>query len=278
VGVAVLLSGCGAAEQRATTTSTAPASALATTSTPSTEVDGSAEKVSGPAWSHVHNLVYDGEALLLGTHEGLYRHDADQPPQLLSNTAFDVMGLTHDGSRWLASGHPGDGERLPADIGLRASTDGRAWTTVSLLGEVDFHRLTAAGTTVLGVSAHDGAVLRSTDRGASWTRLDNPGVFDLALDPGNPSLALATTRSGPLASADGGSTWWRSSPGPRTGCTGLPRTARCTSPATAVPPGSDGAVSVGSLGRWPRTRSAWPCWWADRSWSPSTADSPSDPA
>jgi len=204
---AVLLSGCTAAGPQNATTSPASASAPATMRTDSPTIAAGPDRVAGPAWAHVHTLVYDGVTLLLGTHEGLFQHDPGHAPKQLSDTGFDVMGLTHDGSRWLASGHPGKGERLPSDLGLRASPDGRAWTTVSLLGKVDFHRLTAAGASVLGVSAHDGALLRSIDRGISWTRLDNPDVFDLALDPGDPSSALATTQSGPIASTDGGSTW-----------------------------------------------------------------------
>jgi len=248
---AVLVSGCGAAGPQGTTTSRAPASAPATPSTPSTGVEGSAEHVTGPAWAHVHNLAYDGDTLLLGTHEGLYQHHAGQPPQQLSDTPFDVMGLTHDGARWLASGHPGHGERLPSDLGLRASTDGRTWTTVSLLGEVDFHRLTAAGTSVLGVSAHDGALLRSTDRGASWTRLDNPGVFDIALEPGNPNRALATTQSGPVASTDGGNTW-----APVRGAPLLAFVAWTSNAVYGVAP--DGTVSVSGDGgaTWQRRGSA----------------------
>jgi photosystem II stability/assembly factor-like uncharacterized protein len=164
-------------------------------------------EVAGPAWTHVHNLAYDGQSLLLGTHEGLYQQRPGQQPQLLSQTPFDVMGLTFDGSRWLASGHPGPGQDLPADLGLRASGDGRSWTTVSLLGEVDFHRLTAQGSTVIGVSAGSNALLRSTDAGATWTPLDNPGVFDIVVKPADPTTVLATTQSGPIASSDGGTRW-----------------------------------------------------------------------
>ncbi len=153
----------------------------------------------------MHNLAYDGPALLLGTHEGLYRQEPGEAAAAAQRDPFDVMGLTNDGSRWLASGHPASGEELPADLGLRASDDGATWTTLSLLGEVDFHRLTAAGSTVLGVAAHDGALLRSTDAGSTFTRLDNPGVFDLALDPGDPTSALATTQTGPVSSTDAGS-------------------------------------------------------------------------
>ena len=256
VAAALALTGCAASS-----TTGAPSSTAAAPSTSSSarardprHLSRLSVKVAGDAWSHVHNLAYDGPALLLGTHEGLYRQEPGQPPQLLSETPFDVMGLTNDGTRWLASGHPGAGEDLPGDLGLRASDDGTTWTTLSLLGEVDFHRLTAAGSTILGVSAHDNALLRSTDAGSTFTRLDNPGVYDVALDPGDPTQALATTQTGPMASLDTGASWRRSqahhcspsSPGPRTGCTGSHRTAPCTSRPTAGPPGCSAAAPVGS--------------------------------
>jgi photosystem II stability/assembly factor-like uncharacterized protein len=205
----IALAGCGTATVTDTpSTSAAPASAPASRDTATRAVD-----VAGAGWAHVHNLAFTGDGtLLLGTHEGLYQQAPGQQPVLLSETPFDVMGLAYDGQRWLASGHPGPGEELPADLGLRTSPDGRAWTTVSLLGEVDFHRLTASGDSILGVAAHGGSLLRSTDGGSTWTTLVNPGVFDVALDPAQPTRAVATTQTGPVLSNDAGSTW-KSLPG-----------------------------------------------------------------
>jgi photosystem II stability/assembly factor-like uncharacterized protein len=206
----LLLAGCGTASSTSPSLSSGDRSStpsMSASTAPSDTDAAEAVDVDGAGWAHVHNLAYDGTALLLGTHEGLYRQEPGQAPALLSETPFDVMGLAYDGTRWLASGHPGQGEDLPADLGLRASTDGRAWTTVSLLGEVDFHRLTAAGSTVLGVAAHDGTLLRSTDGGTTWTTMTNPGLFDLALDPDQPTRAVATTQTGPIASDDTGASW-----------------------------------------------------------------------
>ena len=209
IAAALALTGCAASSTTGagSPTSAAPSTSSAATGPGSTSPVTSVVKVAGDAWSHVHNLAYDGPALLLGTHEGLYRQEPGQPPKLLSETPFDVMGLANDGTRWLASGHPGAGEDLPGDLGLRVSDDGTTWTTVSLLGEVDFHRLTATGSTILGVSAHDNALLRSTDGGSTFARLDNPGVYDIVLNPGDPTQALATTQSGPTASRDTGTSW-----------------------------------------------------------------------
>lgn len=220
-GSALALAACGAesssaptaTQPPAATSSSAPPPSGPTSSIPAAE-PAAAVDATGIDWGHIHHLAYDGAALLLGTHHGLYRQPIDAEPALLSSTEFDVMGLAYDGTRWLASGHPAQGEDLPSDLGLRASDDGRTWTSVSLLGEVDFHRLTASGATVMGVSAHDGALLRSTDSGISWARLENPDVFDLALDPADASRALATTEAGPLRSTDAGTTWQRSEGAP----------------------------------------------------------------
>ena len=287
--VAVLaLTNCAADStlESASSTSAAPTATSSATRPGSAAPVASVVEVAGDAWSHVHNLAYDGPALLLGTHEGLYRQEPGQPPQLLSETPFDVMALTNDGSRWLASGHPGRGEDLPADLGVRASDDGTTWTTLSLLGEVDFHRLTAAGSTILGVSAHDNALLRSTDAGSTFIRLDNPGVYDIAVNPSDPSQALATTQTGPMASATtarAGSGWQvhhrsRSSPGHRSGCMASHRTARCTSRPTTGPPGPGAAVPAGSQPpRQPRVTAS-PCSSGARSSSRQMAGPPSSRA
>ena len=159
-------------------------------------------------WEHVHNLAVDGDRVLLGTHEGLWQQQPGQQPTLASESQFDVMGLTRDGSRWLASGHPGPGDDGPADLGLLQSADGgRTWQPVSLSGEVDFHRLAASGSTIVGLSAHDGALLRSTDDGLTWSNLGTKPLFDIALDPTDGATILATTESGLQRSTDGGVTF-----------------------------------------------------------------------
>lgn len=222
-GSALALAACGAESPSAPSESASrPAAAApsgsappsdpappAAAAAPAAEVDAA-----GIDWGHIHHLAYDGGALLLGTHHGLYRQPLDARPALLSATEFDVMGLAYDGTRWLASGHPAPGEDLPPDLGLRASDDGRTWTSVSLLGQVDFHRLTASGATVMGVAARDGALLRSADSGDSWAQLENPGIFDVALDPADASRAIATTERGPLRSTDAGTSWQRAEGAP----------------------------------------------------------------
>lgn len=167
--------------------------------TPPGAQDGSA--VTG----HLHNLAYDGPVLVLGTHYGLWAQEPDAMPFQVSAEPFDVMGLARSGDVWFASGHPAPGMDAPADLGLMASEDsGVTWRSVSLYGEVDFHRLTAAGDVIVGQSAPDQRLLRSEDAGSTWQELGTPPVFDIALNPNDDTEIIATTEQGLLRSADGG--------------------------------------------------------------------------
>lgn len=194
VGV-LTVSGCGSPTSES----------AATNSDEQATAAGAGPVAAGSGWGHVHNLTLDGDRLLLGTHEGLWEQTPGQAAQLLSDPPFDVMGFALSGQQMQASGHPGEGQDLPADLGLRQSTDGgTTWTGVSLEAQVDFHRLRAAGAVVLGLSAHDGRLLRSTDRGRTWADLGTPPLFDLALDPVDTDHVVGTTEQGPVMSTDGG--------------------------------------------------------------------------
>lgn len=166
-------------------------------------------RVSGAGMAeHVHNLAYDGERLLIGTHQGLWAQAPGQKPEQVSRASFDVMGFTRADDRWLASGHPGPGMKAAADLGLLQSTDrGRTWDEVSLGGEVDFHRLVTSGAVVVGVNAHDGRLLRSDDGGQTWADLGTAGLYDVVISPTDPSLLVGTTPDGPVRSTDGGATF-----------------------------------------------------------------------
>ncbi len=161
-----------------------------------------------PEGGHIHNLSLDGDTLFLGSHEGMWQQKPQQGMVLVSQPPFDVMGLTRTGGRWLASGHPGPDMAAPGVLGLLESLDnGVTWQPVSLSGEVDFHRLVAAGEVVMGLSAHDGKLLRSQDGGLTWADLGTPPLYDLAVDPSDPEVVVATTADGPVRSTDGGQTF-----------------------------------------------------------------------
>lgn len=197
VGGGLVLAACGG---------TAPTDPSGTTpSTPTATPTATAAAVVKEAPEHIHNLALVEGVVYLGTHNGLWMEQPDQSIVRVSEVPFDVMGLARAGDRWLASGHPGVGQDAPANLGLQESTDdGRTWQQVSLLGEVDFHRLDASGDVVVGLSSGDGALMRSTDGGRSWTSSTGVPIFDLALDPLDPSLVVGTTEQGPIRSEDGG--------------------------------------------------------------------------
>ncbi|OIQ77281.1 BNR/Asp-box repeat protein [mine drainage metagenome] len=157
---------------------------------------------------HIHNLMLADGSLLIGTHEGLWMQQGTSPVARIGKSHFDVMGLARTSDGLVASGHPGEGEEQVNDLGLRGSSDlGKTWNNISLFGKVDFHRLVASSMTVLGISAHDGALLRSDDSGKTWKTLVNPGLYDLAIDPADSSMIVGTAQNGPVRSADGGRTF-----------------------------------------------------------------------
>ena len=164
--------------------------------------------VDAPDWGHIHNLALKGETMFLGSHDGMWKQEPAQEPVLVSAPVFDVMALTQNGDRWLASGHPGPEMDSPGNLGLMASVDdGVTWQSVSLSGQVDFHRLVAAGNVVMGLSAHDGTLLRSEDGGKTWVNLGAPPLYDLAVDPTNAKVVVGTTSDGLVHSADAGQTF-----------------------------------------------------------------------
>jgi photosystem II stability/assembly factor-like uncharacterized protein len=191
---------------------TACSSSEPNTSTSSTTAQGPSAQttpvVDAPDWGHIHNLSLKGETLFIGSHDGMWKQEQQQEPVLVSAPAFDVMGLTQNGDRWLASGHPGPEMNSPGNLGLMASDDGGVtWQSVSLSGEVDFHRLVAADNVVVGLSAHDRTLLRSEDGGQTWLNLGSPPLYDLAVDPKNATVVVATTSDGLVHSADAGRTF-----------------------------------------------------------------------
>ena len=157
---------------------------------------------------HVHNLAFDGSRLLLGTHNGLWAQTGEDKPVQVSSDGFDFMGFAMAGSTWMASGHPAMGMNAPDNLGLMMSSDsGKTWKSVSLSGEVDFHRLVALGKVAMGMSSTNDHLLRSEDGGATWADLGTPALYDLALAPGDATTVIGTTEKGLMRSTDGGKTF-----------------------------------------------------------------------
>jgi len=156
---------------------------------------------------HVHALALVGDEVFIGTHEGLFVSSGSATPKLLGEK-FDVMGLTASDGVLYASGHPDESAKDYRDLGLRISRDaGRSWQQVSLLGKADFHRLAVSGSVVMGVNSHDGQTMRSDDGGKTWTKLGGLPFFDIAIDPTNDRIAVATTSKGLMVTGDAGKTW-----------------------------------------------------------------------
>jgi len=162
---------------------------------------------------HVHGLGVppSGGGVLIASHNGLYRATGDGSAAVqVSAEQQDFMGFTVAApDRLLASGHPAPGQDLPAALGLIESRDGgRTWQPVSLLGEVDFHVLRAAGERVYGFDGASGRFLASADGGRTWQERELPApIFDLAIAPDDPQRLIAATEEGLITSDDAGGSW-----------------------------------------------------------------------
>lgn len=163
-----------------------------------------------PGIVHVHGLGVDPAdgTLYAATHTGVFRIAGSGPAARVGTGDQDTMGFTVVGpATFLASGHPGQGEHLPAQLGLLESSDaGRTWTGLSLGGQADFHALHAAHGLVYGYDSQSGAFLVSRDR-RQWEARSALAMSDFAVSPTSADVVLATTEHGLARSADGGRTW-----------------------------------------------------------------------
>jgi len=152
--------------------------------------------------SHIHNVRVLDKTILLGTHEGLYKLNGKDEITKASPENFDVMGLSVDGSRIYASGHPGVGSKLPNPVGLLLSTNaGKSWKKVSLQGEVDFHLLESSGSHLYGADSQSGNLIYSKDFGATWSSRGKNSFSEIAINPMKKEEVLAI-RNGALISSN----------------------------------------------------------------------------
>jgi hypothetical protein len=142
--------------------------------------------------SHIHNVKVFGDKIYLGTHEGLYQYKNSDTVLRVSPEVFDVMGLSIDGRRIYASGHPGPGSKLPEPVGLLLSTNtGKSWKKVSLQGKVDFHLLESYGSQLYGADSQSGDLMYSKDSGKNWVSLGINTFSEIAIHPSRKARALA---------------------------------------------------------------------------------------
>jgi hypothetical protein len=163
--------------------------------------------------AHIHGLGInpaDG-ALVIATHTGLFRAaPGETEAARVGDRRQDTMGFTVVGpDKFLGSGHPDARDELPPMLGLiRSDNAGQDWTSVSLMGDVDFHVLRAQGRQIYGVDSQSGALLVSSDGGASWQRRSPPGtLLDIAIDPADPRRIVSSGERGLLLSRDAGASW-----------------------------------------------------------------------
>lgn len=160
---------------------------------------------------HVHALGVDPAdgALYAASHHGLFRIQEGSEPQRVGDSNQDMMGFVIvSAGHYLGSGHPGQGENGPANLGLIESTDaGQTWAPVSLSGEADFHAIDVKQGSVYGYDSQTQQIMVSSDRRA-WERRAQLELADLAVSPNDPQFVLATTAQGLVHSADGGRTFF----------------------------------------------------------------------
>ncbi|WP_147427351.1 F510_1955 family glycosylhydrolase [Micromonospora globbae] len=159
--------------------------------------------------SHVHGMAVnpaDGQ-LYVATHHGVVRV-SETEAAYVGDGRQDTMGFTVIGpDHFLASGHPAPGQGGPTHLGLIESTDGgRTWRSVSLAGQADFHALRSADGLTYGLDSTTGSLLASSDR-LTWQARSTIAAYDIAVEPGQPEILLATTEQGLQRSTDGGRTW-----------------------------------------------------------------------
>lgn len=109
----------------------------------------------------------------------------------MSPEKFDVMGLSIDGKRIYASGHPGPGSKFSEPVGLVLSNNsGKSWKQIALEGKVDFHLLESFGSELYGADSQSGNLLYSSNSGKTWTSRGKNTFNEIAMDPSKKGSAL----------------------------------------------------------------------------------------
>ncbi|MFD0903528.1 F510_1955 family glycosylhydrolase [Actinomadura sediminis] len=179
------------------------------------EEDGTGSHAeTGTGLGHVHAVAMDpaDESIYVAAHYGLFKVESPERATRVADNRQDTMGFTIIGPRtFLASGHPAPAdaaEGTPPHLGLMRSTDaGRTWTSVSEVGEADFHSLQQAGSILYAYDSQTAGVRRSRDGGRTWVDGARIEANDLAAHEREPERVYAATQQGVQVSEDSGATF-----------------------------------------------------------------------
>ena len=164
---------------------------------------------------HVHDLVVEGNTIMVATHRGLLGL-TDGSYRTVGDEIHDLMAVTRGPSGdLLASGHPDmrlekyrvDG--APSILGLASSSDdGGSWHILGWLGEADFHALVATANGFVGGDSTGSIWQFNTDGDGQAVGSIPFDINDLAVAPDDSDVIVAASYDGELAvSDDAGQTW-----------------------------------------------------------------------
>lgn len=164
----------------------------------------------------MHDLVPDGDAMLVASHRGLHRLEAVRLT-FVGDEVNDLMSMARlpNGSI-IASGHPDlrleryRVEGSPSLLGLiRSDDNGASWEIVDLLGEADFHALAPVPNGFFGADGASGSVWRFDSEGDGQPIGSIPfDVKDLAVSPIDDSLLISSSYDGEVAVSDDAAQTW----------------------------------------------------------------------
>jgi photosystem II stability/assembly factor-like uncharacterized protein len=175
-----------------------------------------------PPWVNALDIDPKTGEFLLTTNRGFFRIDADDDrvTPVRGEISADAKQATVStflqlasagGNRLVGSGHPDQEGTLPTYLGVIESDDGgRAWRSVSGLGEVDLHRIVFKHGRMYAYDAVLGAIVQSRDGGRTFTERFTPSgvvMIDFEVDPASARRIVASSDTDLYRSDDGGETW-----------------------------------------------------------------------
>lgn len=164
---------------------------------------------------HVHDVIVDEGTVFLASHTGMFRVDGPERATLVGQYRHDLMSMDSAPGRLVASGHPDlrfEEWRVagkPPHLGFVTSDDlGKTWSSVALLGEVDFHSLTTRADGGYFGADSAGVILASV-ADTTWELRSNLQAVDLAASPQSSEdvVAIDAETGLLLVSRDGARTW-----------------------------------------------------------------------